>query len=80
MSVQELEQCLQDLPGVKMVRATGDGYRYELLVVSDCFIGLLPVARQKWVYAQLGNLITSGRVHAITLRTLTKDEWEKQHG
>jgi len=80
VSLQELEQCFHGLSDVIEVRASGDGYRYDLTVVSNYFLGLAPLARQQWVYAHLGDLITSGRLHAITLHTWTESEWEKKHG
>ena len=80
VGLQEIEQRLHALPEVIRVSASGDGYRYQLLVVAKHFNDLSMVARQKWVYAQLSDWITSGRLHALSMQTLTESEWEKQHG
>jgi acid stress-induced BolA-like protein IbaG/YrbA len=80
VSLEEIEQCLLASNDVSFVKATGDGYHYQVTVVSDRFVGQSTVAKQQWVYAQLGDYITSGRLHALTMKTLTTAEWEKQHG
>ena len=80
LSNEQLEQRLLSVEGVDVVQVQGDGYHYQLTLVSDLFLGKSTVARQQWVYAQLKDDITSGRLHALSMRTLTKEEWEKQRG
>lgn len=80
ISNEQLEQELQQCPDVVHVKVEGDGYHYQLTLVSDQFKGKTKVARQQWVYAQLKHYITAGRLHALSMTTWTIDEWEKQHG
>jgi acid stress-induced BolA-like protein IbaG/YrbA len=80
VSHEEIEQRLTALSEVTLARASGDGYHYQLTVVSNQFEGQSPVRRQQWVYAQLNDYITTGRLHALTMKTWTVAEWEKQHG
>lgn len=77
---EALEQKLKQCPGVDEVKVTGDGYHYQLTLVSDAFIGKSKVARQQWVYALLKDEITAGILHALTMQTWTKEEWEKHSG
>jgi acid stress-induced BolA-like protein IbaG/YrbA len=49
---------------------------FEALVVSARFAGKLPLARHRMVYATLGELM-GGAIHALSLRTLTPDEFEQ---
>lgn len=49
---------------------------FRVLVVSDEFVGLTRVARQKRVYALVDDLFAAG-LHAFSLRTLTKEEWDQ---
>ena len=79
-SNEEIEHYFSGLKNVAYVKVTGDGYHYNLTLVSDEFCGLSKVARQQWVYAKLKEDIAAGHVHAITMTTLTIKEWEKQHG
>lgn len=59
--------------------AAAGGGHFRVLIVSDTFRGQSPVARQHAVYAALGNAMKS-TIHALALRTLTAEEWEKQRG
>ncbi len=80
LSNDQLEHHLKDVDGVEYVQVKGDGYHYQLIIVSDVFVGKTKVARQQWVYAQLKDYITTGNLHALSMKTWTKTEWEKQHG
>ncbi len=77
---EELKQRLTTTGEVDFVDVTGDGYHYHLTIVSDAFQGKSKVARQQWVYAKLKDYITSGSLHALSMKTLTKEEWEKNNG
>jgi stress-induced morphogen len=49
---------------------------FEAVVVSPAFVGRLPLARHRLVYATLGELM-GGAIHALALRTLTPEEAAK---
>ncbi|MBA2656379.1 MAG: BolA/IbaG family iron-sulfur metabolism protein [Tatlockia sp.] len=80
ISNEELESQLGKMDEVEFVQVSGDGYHYQLTIVSDTFQGKSRVARQQWVYAKLKDYITSGSLHALTMKTLTKEEWGKSNG
>jgi acid stress-induced BolA-like protein IbaG/YrbA len=72
------EQQIADLvraafPGAE-VRVGGDGYHFELTVVSEAFAGLRPVQRQQRVYATLADAIRSGALHAVNIVAQTGAE------
>ena len=80
LSNEEIETLLKNIEEVDYVQVQGDGYHYHITIVSDVFCDKSKVARQQWVYGQLNQYITSGRLHALSMKTWTTDEWEKQHG
>lgn len=80
LSNEEIEEIFKGLAEVSYVKVEGDGYKYQLTVVSDVFLQQSKVKRQQWVYAQLKELITTGKLHALSMQTWTKEEWGKQHG
>ena len=53
------------------------GGHFRVLIVSDAFRGQGAVARQRAVYAALGDAMRSD-IHALALRTLTPEEWRTQ--
>jgi acid stress-induced BolA-like protein IbaG/YrbA len=77
---EDIERHLRAAGEVEYVQVTGDGYHYQLTIVSDAFLGKAKVARQQWVYARLRDYITTGSLHALSMKTWTKAEWEKEHG
>jgi acid stress-induced BolA-like protein IbaG/YrbA len=78
LSNEEIDQRFKEIAEVSYVKTEGDGYQYQLTVVTDLFIGKSKVARQQWVYAQLNDYISTGRLHALTMKTWTKEEWGAQ--
>lgn len=59
------------------VKVTGDGSHFEAIVIGEVFADLSLVKKQQKVYATLGDKITSGEVHALTIKTFTAEEWAK---
>lgn len=49
---------------------TGTADHWQAVIVSAGFEGITPVARQRAVFAALGELM-HGPIHALTLKTLT---------
>ncbi len=54
--------------------AAGGGGHFRALIVAAAFRGQSQVARQRAVYALLGDAMRS-TIHALALRTLTPEEW-----
>lgn len=77
---EAVEAKLRAIPEVHYVKVDGDGYHYNLTLVSDVFLGKSKVVRQQWVYSLLQEYITTGSLHALSMKTWTKEEWEIQHG
>ncbi len=84
---QAIEEALRDKLGAQHVEvidqsalhadhlgAQGGGGHFQLVVVSEQFRGLPPVASQRLVYGALGRLMEE-EIHAISMRTITPEEW-----
>ncbi len=77
MNPDEVKQRILDgLPGCE-VTVTGDGSHFDAIVVGEVFDGLSLVKKQQKVYATVNDLITSGALHALTIKAYTPAEWEK---
>jgi acid stress-induced BolA-like protein IbaG/YrbA len=55
----------------------GDGQHFEATIVSAEFAGLSRVARQQKVNAILKSRFDTGELHALSMKTLTPEEWNK---
>ena len=56
------------------VTVDGDGYKYQATITSSAFEGLNTMKRHQLVYAALNDVITSGDLHALTIKAYTPDE------
>ena len=56
--------------------AAAGGGHFRVLCVWEAFRGQAPVPRHSAVYAALGPAMKS-EIHALALRTLTREEWER---
>lgn len=53
----------------------GDGQHFQAVIVSTAFAGLGRIQRQQRVNAILKDRFDSGELHALSMRTLTPEEW-----
>ena len=53
------------------------GFHLEAIIVSDSFIDKTLIDRHKIIYAALGELLQH-EIHAFSMKTLTKEEWENK--
>lgn len=55
-----------------------DGVHFDAIVISAQFEQLNKVKRQQLVYSALQDVIRSGELHALALKTFTPQEWQLQ--
>ena len=77
MSPDQVKQLIQQGLDVASVEVNGEGGHFDVRVVGECFAGKSPVQKQKLVYATLNPQITSGEIHAVTIKAYTPEEWQK---
>lgn len=78
MSLDVIEQQLQQHFAGDLVRVSGDAKHAEICVVSERFTGLRAVQKQQLVYAAgIAAAVASGALHAVHLQTLTPAEWQQ---
>ena len=68
------------LPGseVEVRDLTGTGDHFEAQVVSDRFVGQSMVEQHQAVYAPLQDVLATGALHALALKTFTPEQWSKR--
>ena len=77
-AIQDAEVYLENESHTHSV-PKGSETHFKLLIVSDQFIGLSKVARQRLVYSHLDSEFKSG-LHALTLRAVSFEERDNGHG
>ena len=73
------EKVLTSLPGaqVEVIDTTGTNDHFEARVVSAQFAGLPMVRAHQLVYAPLKDVLATGELHALALKTYTPEQWAK---
>ena len=74
---QDIRRLIESgLPGAQ-VEVHGDGQHFEALVVAAAFAGRPTVRRHQMVYRTLGARMGAD-IHALSMRTLTPEEWRRE--
>ena len=79
MTIEDLVRRIQSKVSGAEVFArdlTGEGNHFEAVVVADEFAGRSRVDRQRRVMEAF-KTDWDGPLHALTIKTYTKEEWEK---
>ena len=78
---KELEKRIAAaLPGadVEVRDLTGTGYHFEARVVTPAFEGMAMLDQHQAVYGPLRDVLDSGALHALALKTYTPEQWKRQ--
>ena len=74
MNPEQIRELLQaEFPDCQIAVEGGDG-KYMVTAIGDFFEGMNAVKRQQAVYKVLNPHITSGAIHAVSMRLLTEAE------
>ena len=73
---ESIEQGIAAGIACEQVQVVGDGQHFQALVVSGQFAGRSRVQRHQLVYAALGERMRE-EIHALSMRTLTPEEWKQ---
>ena len=81
LSTRDIEQLVQQgIPDAKVL-VEGEGCDLLIVVVSEQFTDLALVKKQQLVMATLKDPLASGKLHAVSIKAYTPDEWlDKQLG
>ena len=76
------ERIERALPGatVQVRDTTGTGDHFEALVVSEAFEGKTMIEQHQLVYAPLSDVLKTGELHALSLKTWSKSQWARANG
>jgi len=59
------------------IRVGFDGSKAHIIVVFDGFKEMRRIQKQQLVYGALADEIADGSIHAVTMETLTTEEWDQ---
>ena len=80
MSISDvmIETRIKDkIPDAEVI-LEGEGCSYKATVVSQTFADMSMVKKHQAVYATVNDLIASGELHALAIKTFTPEQWKNQ--
>jgi len=78
MDIEALKNAIAATVADSEVTMLGEACSLTALVVSPNFQGLSLVKRQQQVYAAATPWLETGELHALSIKSYTPEEWEKQ--
>jgi acid stress-induced BolA-like protein IbaG/YrbA len=77
MENHEIQTVLMNALSLKEVHVSGDGSHFQVIAVGELFEDMSRVKKQQTVYAPLMEFIADNRIHALSIKTYTPQEWER---
>jgi acid stress-induced BolA-like protein IbaG/YrbA len=77
LDVSEIEKLINDALTLDELHVKFDGSQCHIVAVADMFADLSRVKRQQAVYAPLATVINAGTIHAVTIKTFTNAQWQR---
>lgn len=80
MHPHAIKQLIESgLPSSTAEVSGDDGRHFSVIVVSPEFEGKNRIHKQQLVFATLGDRISDGSIHALSIKTYTPEEWRKHN-
>ncbi len=76
MNSDEIKALIEAGIAGAQIYISGDGCNVKVVVISDEFEGKSLIVQQRMVYDCLGDKITSGIIHALSIKSYTPMQWE----
>ncbi len=76
MQSEDIERLIEEGLARAEVRVSGDGRHFDAIVISDAFSGKSMLEQHRMVYAALGDRFDTDAVHALSIKTYTRKDWE----
>ena len=80
LSTEQVKIWIAEALPCDHIEVNGDGQHFQAIIVSPDFVGLSRIARHQKINAALGARLESNELHALSMKTLTPDEWAAKRG
>ena len=78
VDVAEIEKLINDAVELDELHVKFDGSQCKVIAVADFLGELSRVKKQQTIYAPLAEVINAGAIHAVTIKTFTTTEWQRE--
>ena len=77
MENHEIQTVLMNALSLQEVHVSGDGSPFQVIAVGEMFDGMSRVKKQQAIYAPLMEYIADNRIHALSIKAFTPQEWAR---
>ncbi|MEY4921664.1 MAG: hypothetical protein RLY17_381 [Pseudomonadota bacterium] len=77
MDTNEIKDLLMNALALQEVHVTGEGSHFQVIAVGELFADMSRVKKQQAVYAPLMEYIADNRIHALSIKAYTPQEWQR---
>ncbi|MEX0445879.1 BolA family iron metabolism protein IbaG [Xenorhabdus sp. SGI246] len=77
MDTNDIKKVLMEKLVLDEVIVSGDGSHFQVIAVGEIFAELSRVKQQQTVYAPLMEYIADNRIHALSIKTYTPAQWQR---
>ncbi|WP_145557305.1 BolA family iron metabolism protein IbaG [Yersinia aldovae] len=77
MDTNEIKDVLMNALALQEVHVTGEGSHFQVIAVGELFADMNRVKQQQAVYAPLMEYIADNRIHALSIKAYTPQEWQR---
>lgn len=78
MSNEEIAEMLKRELALHDVKVKSEGTHFQIIAIDDQFIDMSRVKKQQFVYAPLSDLIADGTIHAVSIKTFSTQQWQRE--
>ena len=78
MNIETIKEKLEQALVLDECIVKGENGTFQVIAVGDIFSDLSRIKKQQIIYGPLTEEIASNAIHALTIKALTPDEWQKQ--
>ena len=78
MDPDKIRQIIEEGMDTELVQVSGEGGKYEAVIVSKVFEGISMLKQHKMVYPLLNDHIKTGEIHALTIKSYTPRQWAEK--
>ncbi len=78
MEAAEIEKKILEIVPDAELDVSGADCDFSVSIISEAFEGLPTMKRQQMILGGFSDLLTSGALHALSIKAYTMDEWNKK--
>lgn len=78
VEVKDIEKLITDAVELDEIHVAFDGSQCKVIAIADFLGELSRVKKQQTIYAPLAKVINEGVIHAVTIKTFTTSDWQRE--